>query len=63
LLVAHPLQGRLQVLAGDKFLIEETFTAEPTTPLRWKIPATGHPLQVKILDMNDTVLLDYCPEE
>jgi len=62
LLVAHPLQGRLQVLAGAESLIDETFTADPTAPLRWNIPATGKQTQVTILDMNDTVLLDYCPE-
>ncbi len=62
LLVARPQQGRLMILAGDKTVLDEPFTADPASPLRWNLPATASPVRVKILDKTDRLLLDYCPE-
>jgi hypothetical protein len=56
-LVSTPTQGRLQIRAGNQILLDEAFTAEPTTPLSWPLPATA--TTVEILNQAGQSLLSY----
>ncbi len=56
-LVSTPTQGRLQIRAGSQILLDEAFSAEPTTPLSWSLPATA--TTIEILDQADQSLLSY----
>jgi hypothetical protein len=59
LLVSRPTRGKVIVLSGEMPLLSEPFTADPATPLQWRLSSSTEPTQVQIMDEAGSLLLDY----
>lgn len=62
LLAARPQQGKVTVMAGQSSILNQSFSAEPASPLRWQLDLPEGPVRVKVVDRNDELLLDYCQD-
>jgi hypothetical protein len=60
LMVPHPQQGRLTLLAGERQILSEPFAASPAKPRRWDFSAPTEPIWIKLTDDSGEPLLDYC---
>ncbi len=62
LLAAQPQQGTVTVWAGQRPVLSQSFSAEPDTPLQWKLDLPEGPIRVKVVDSSNELLLDYCQD-
>jgi hypothetical protein len=63
LLLSHPGQGTIKILAGETAILTKPFTATPDTPWQWTLPAPGQPIHIRVDNQNGEILLDYTCEE
>jgi hypothetical protein len=59
-LVSRPTQGVIQVWSGEDLVLNQAFSANPATLLRWDFADAG-PIHIQITD-DELILLDYQSE-
>ena len=47
------------VLAGQSSIFNQSFSANPATPLHWELDLPEGPIRVKVVDSNNQQLLDF----
>lgn len=58
-LVSQPMQGTVQVTADQNIVLTESFSATPSIPNQWRIPATDTTLTIQFFDAGGNTLLSY----
>ncbi len=58
-LVSRPTQGTLRVSTGDVSLLTQSFSADPAAVLQWNFAAADETTNIRFVDNNGTVLLEY----
>ena len=56
---SRPTEGTITIKVGETTVLNEPFSADPASPLRWQFEAQGKPIQIQIVDVDGTVLLSF----